>query len=313
MQDVGNDTEAFDDVFKATADLRTVHDKSYLDLDNIEHLFAAIETGLLIGKFSDRTIAQIEGLRASIIKLITRTLQRSVKFPVQSGAFRPPRPYGDFLSTLWTLINNQPAADPHNFSFITFNYDLILDFSLGLTGYTYDYCLDDANTTPRVPLLKLHGSVSWGACTKCKSITPLDLKSIRANPLVGNSDIPIDIIDSLARTKCRHCQQPLEGPPVLVPPTWNKTEYHSNLAKVWRRAALELEKADNIIVIGYSMPKADAFFHYLYALDSESKVKLRNFIVINPDKSVESRFKEIVGPGIQNQFKFIPSDFSTNY
>ncbi len=313
MQDVGHDTEAFDDVFKATADLRTVHDKSYLDLDNIEHLFAAIETGLLIGRFSTRTIDQIEGLRASIIKLITRTLQRSVKFPIRSGTLRPPPPYDKFLSALQTLIGSQPTTDPHNFTFITFNYDLVLDLSLGFVGYTYDYCLDDAKTTARFPLLKLHGSVSWGVCTKCENkIISLDLKSIKANPLMSDDDIQVDIIDLLAKLKCPQCQQPLQGPPVLVPPTWNKTEYQSHLAKVWRRAAVELGKADNIIVIGYSMPKTDSFFHYLYALGSESETKLQHFIVINPDKSVEGRFKEILGPGIQKQFQFIPGGFANN-
>ena len=53
---------------------------------------------------------------------------------------------------------------------------------------------------------------------------------------------------------------------MIVPPTWNKTEYHSNLSHVWHEAAVELGSARNIYVFGYSLPETDSFFRYLFAL-----------------------------------------------
>jgi NAD-dependent SIR2 family protein deacetylase len=167
--------------------------------------------------------------------------------------------------------------------------------------------------TTQIPLLKLHGSVSWGACQKCKAtIVPFDMKRVSASPFSSTNELIIPIIDYLAQTECPTCNQLLVGPPVLVPPTWNKIEYQSHINNVWRKAAKELEQADNIITIGYSMPKMDAFFHYLYALGSESETKLQHFIVINPDKSVEGRFREIVGPGIDKQFQFVSGYFANS-
>ena len=42
---IQNAKKEFDDVFDAISELRTVYAKSYLDVDNIEVLFGAIEMG----------------------------------------------------------------------------------------------------------------------------------------------------------------------------------------------------------------------------------------------------------------------------
>ena len=81
---------------------------------------------------------------------------------------------------------------------------------------------------------------------------------------------------------------------------------------MWSRASHELSEAENIIVIGYSLPETDSFFRYLYALGSESNARVRNFILVNPDSSgsVHSRFKNLIGRGIENRFKHIKMDFN---
>ena len=108
-----------------------------------------------------------------------------------------------------------------------------------------------------------------------------------------------------------HDGKPLSGPPVIVPPTWNKNSYHGQLSNVWSKAAYEIAEAENIFIIGYSLPETDSFFRYLYALGSESKKRLRNFVVINKDNSgtTERRFRELIGKGIENRFRYIASTF----
>jgi hypothetical protein len=96
-----------------------------------------------------------------------------------------------------------------------------------------------------------------------------------------------------------------------VPPTWNKTQYQTQIANVWRRAALELGQANNIITIGYSMHSTDSFFRYLFAFGSESESKVRSFIVVNPDISVKPKFESLIGPGIKKRFRFISDKFNT--
>ena len=76
---------AFEDVFEAESELQSVFAKSYLDLDNIEALFGAIEMGLLIGKFGQRNHENLVRLRKSILTLIVETLESLVQFPVREG------------------------------------------------------------------------------------------------------------------------------------------------------------------------------------------------------------------------------------
>ncbi len=67
----------FEDVFDAINELQRVHAKSYLDLDNIEVVFGAIEMALLIRRLGNRNANKIKKLRNSLITLIYKTLEYS--------------------------------------------------------------------------------------------------------------------------------------------------------------------------------------------------------------------------------------------
>jgi len=82
-----------------------------------------------------------------------------------------------------------------------------------------------------------------------------------------------------------------EDVPLIVPPTWSKTEYHTFLSHVWRQAAEELTEAKYIFVIGYSIPDSDLFFQYLLGLGMLDIVRLKCFWVFDPSEDVIDRFK----------------------
>ena len=99
--------------------------------------------------------------------------------------------------------------------------------------------------------------------------------------------------------------------PVIVPPTWNKSQYHSEISQVWRKAAEELSEAEIIFIIGYSLPKTDMFFRFLYGLGTFSKTHLSKIIVINPDKDSEDAFRSMIGQGlIDRRFEFWNDTFA---
>ncbi|KPJ58579.1 MAG: hypothetical protein AMJ46_13970 [Latescibacteria bacterium DG_63] len=106
-----------------------------------------------------------------------------------------------------------------------------------------------------------------------------------------------------------HCDEAMKCEPVLVPPTWHKEDYHRGVAKVWAAAARELREAKNIFVVGYSLPPSDQFFRYLLALGTAGPYPFRRFWVFNPDSSVEKRFREILGLGALDRFRFFASQF----
>ncbi len=298
----------FEDVFNAISELQGVHSKAFLDLDNIEIVFGAIEMALLLRRLGTRDEDSIKKLRSSLITVIYKTLEFSIKFPARDRRIYPPKPYDGFMTTLTGVMKDQPSQDPHQFSFITFNYDLCLDFALHHSSKAFDYCLESSNNPNGSPLLKLHGSINWGLSEDNK-ILPFHIRDARFDLLFDEEYVFYNLGSNL--NKMTSDGKPRKGPPVIVPPTWNKNSYHGQLSNVWSKAAYELASAQNIFVIGYSLPETDSFFRYLYALGSESSVRLRNFVVINKDTSghVESRFRRLIGKGIESRFKYIAKTF----
>lgn len=300
--------ESFESVFTAISELHGVHAKSYLDLDNIEVLFGAVEMSLLLNKFAGRHPEGIKKLRDDLVTVIYKTLETCIPFPVRDGAYAAPEPYAQ-LHRLITQQGGLQRRDPVEPSFITFNYDLALDVALG--RFQYDYGLADKMPAGSVPLLKLHGSINWGLCERCGQIGTYPVREARFD-LDNKTGVLFALGSHLNSRYCDCRLGKLVGPPVVVPPTWNKTAYSAQLGRVWRHAARVLSQAENIFVVGYSLPETDAFFRYLYALGAEGPARIKRFWVIDPDPSgeVEKRFGALVGGGLRNRFKVIRKDFS---
>ena len=295
--------ESFSNVFSAISELQGVFAKSYLDLDNIEALFGAIELGVLIDKVAGRSGDAVRKLREDLVTVIYKTLEARIRFPVDETqlTISPPKTYGDFIREIFGERYRGLRVDA---AFITFNYDVALDFAL--QDVVIDYGLGEMQADA-VPLLKLHGSINWGTCDTCNQIAAVPIKDAQVERERDYGLVRIG--SSLHRHTHAPCRAPLKGPPMIVPPTWNKT--HDGIARVWRNAARVLGAAENIFVIGYSLPETDAFFRYLFALGSESDSRIKRFWVVNPDNSVAKRFEALIGRGIANRFKFIPSDFQS--
>jgi hypothetical protein len=306
--ELGDSRRDFEDVFQAITELQGVHAKSYLDLNNIEIVFGAIEMALLLGKLGERKYEEIKKLRESLVVLIYKTLELSIKFPVTSEQIQPPGAYRDFMLNLRGLVKSQAEQDPHEFSFLTFNYDVCLDYALYFYGFQPDYCLNGGPIPGKTPLLKLHGSINWGI-TGEERIAAWSLADVHfQRAFMGDmKHVLFDLGSKLGVPK--YPAEKLKGPPVIVPPSWNKNSYHGQLSSVWAQAARAFGTAENIFVVGYSLPVTDSFFRYLYALGSEGKARIKNFVVVNPDTTSEQRFRELIGRGIENRYSFIPRTF----
>lgn len=73
---------------------------------------------------------------------------------------------------------------------------------------------------------------------------------------------------------------------------------------------MHLSEAQYLVIIGYSFPKNDEFFKYLYALGSVSEVRFKKILIINPDDEVPKRYLDIIGAGAREQFEFLQMGFS---
>ncbi len=194
---------------------------------------------------------------------------------------------------------------------ITFNYDLLVDDALIRIGAKPGYELanatfDEPNQSKTiVPLLKLHGSTNWAIC-ECNQIHVLGEKA------TGNPEM----FRSMQCRKCHKAGLRL----LLVPPSWDKSEYSKIMQPVWKQAVDALKTATRICVIGYSMPEADAFFKFLLALGLAENDGLYKLIVVDwlmgrtpsPDeRTIETRWKEMLERVfVGRRFEFVPFGFA---
>ena len=317
-----DERKSFEDVFSAKSHLRqVVQDKSDLDLTNLEHLFGAIEMAEVIGKFCDRDEASIQRLNQSLRLLIVRTLQETMPIPYSNKQYHAQAPYGDFAKLLSEINKRGAGSESPKVSVLTFNYDTALEFAFYNRGQTYDYCLESTNNNS-IAILKLHGSINWSFCNTCKKITPIlfgrDIKLPSPIEAFDMRNICLKYIETIQKQNrsCSNseCKNPdIDEMPLIVPPTWNKTMYHSNLSAVWKKAARELSDAVNIVIIGYSFPESDMFFRYLFALGTISRTELKKFWVVDTNPEVKQRYKEIVGRAIErNAFEYFEMNFASS-
>lgn len=307
---------AFDLVLSAISQLQIVHSKSDLDLNNFEEIFGLFEMALLfktpIGKLSEQEAAKLPD---AVRTLIVHTLEESLRFPVERvqlpAAFetgyervkqvvRAPAPYVEFVEM---ALSRRSAA------VITFNYDLAIDYAIQGCLMSLNYFLDaDVARATSVPLIKLHGSLNWGACSSCQKLHAAKLKSpTDVEPEVKQYSYRIDA-KQFFEIECCGQKGGVAGV-TIVPPTWSKGEYHQKIGAVWRAAARHLSEARNIVVIGYSLPKSDMFFRYLFGLGTIGE-PLNRVVLMDPDPDVQKRFKELLGTGAKQRFKYLQEAFT---
>jgi NAD-dependent SIR2 family protein deacetylase len=302
----GDDPSAFEAVFNAYDCLQSIYSKSSeIDLLNVESLFAAFEMADSIGELRGLVEPAVSQLVPALTRVIVRTIEQSVVIP--GNGMQAPLPYGKFCEWI--------KARPVGLSIITFNYDLCLDWAFHLAGLRPDYRLpnDGPDDHGSVDVLKLHGSLNWARCENC-GIIPRRLAEFDRSILQmgGDGTARLTVADKSAYQTCTKCKKSFSREPVIVPPTWNKGGFSSSSMKtVWSSAAKHLAEAEYIVIIGYSVPPTDHFFHYLYALGTMSPTRVKKFLVYNPDPSVEQRYRRLLGPTTSSRFDFISGQDGT--
>lgn len=312
--EVNHKAEHFDRVFKAISSLQAVHSKSQLDLNNIESIFTALEIANVLGKLPGFKPEEIPDVIASLKELIVATLEKTILFPTEGQYILPTQSYNHFSELINYLKND--AHPSLSSSVITFNYDIALDVAMHRNGQGPVYAFGPPVTaTYPTNLLKLHGSLNWAVRSDTREVQPLTLQEYflkyhyQGWDKHGKCHIPIG--SQLQEYYSKNTEIKVEPEPVIVPPTWNKADYHHLLSTIWSTAAKELEGAEYIFIIGYSLPETDAFFRLLYGLGTVGETPLKKIVVYNPDEtgSTEKRFREMLGPGALARFKFRPLTF----
>ncbi len=186
--------------------------------------------------------------------------------------------------------------------------------ALATAGLGPDYCIDNTEKQPAnaVRLLKLHGSLNWTRC-KCGKIfafgIPIDPTPTHPKSIVSvRTEHPIVV--TKAAGKANHgCGKASSGEPMIIPPSWNKTQYHRDIVRVWRAAAKEFLDAEQIVIAGYSMPATDEFFRDMLRIGLDSTRNLKRLTVVNTDATVTGKFGALMGKEMRGRFVQVNSNF----
>lgn len=243
-----------------------------------------------------------------------KTLEVTMKFPTRKQHIGVPKPYEAFASLITHLYKD--AFPAQTASVISFNYDIAADMAMYRAGLGPDYVVEKPpGRSVYVPLLKLHGSLNWATEKSSRKIRPLHLTNYfqhyRYEGYEEHSTTRVPIGSHLVDYFSRHAPTEVDPEPVIVPPSWNKADYHAALSDVWAAAAKHLSEAEHIYVIGYSLPETDSFFRHLYALGSVGVTPLRKIAVFNPDSTgaTDARFQALLGPGAKARYEYHEKTF----
>jgi hypothetical protein len=197
-------------------------------------------------------------------------------------------------------------------TFVTFNYDIVIESILAHNGFGVDYCLkNDGELTIKDPVkvLKLHGSINWERVSEDAGLKK-NRYVIKSIPIFGSqkraSSDPYYHVSANHEVTTTFSETIV---PVVVPPVWNKSSYHGEISEIWKEAAESFAEATHIYCLGYSLPETDGFFKQLFALGTVGARPLQEFAVFDVEKpniegGVESRFRNMLGRGSENVFEY---------
>ena len=320
------DREAFKLVIEAKQALERILVKVELQLDNMETLFSLIEMGRLINYFPGNT--PVEKLHKAIQKVIVRTIELKTTCHYRLASADA---YDMLLREIKALWGQRGLW---NSSILTFNYDLAIDYAVERNAGAIDYCLQEKqDTSPRgFKLLKLHGSFNWAKLRKDDKVEviPIPVSSYineycPAPPeleRITTADLPlkkvattfhIDIGSKINKLKPKLYKEydasAFDDFPLIVPPTWSKTEYHTILRNVGSQAAKEIAGAKYIFIIGYSMPPSDLFFQHLLALGTLNITRIKSFWVVDTSDEIIARYKKLIRMASEETFRELGQAF----
>jgi NAD-dependent SIR2 family protein deacetylase len=291
--------------------------KILVDLDNIEKLFGFLEMDL---QLSARVDAQ---LRHDMRYLIARTLEVSTQKSLRqdgchiltgkAGETKYPYVFGGtqyafFLGLASGLWNPTKSKDGRAVdSVITFNYDLVLeremsrfkirpDYFCGTSAAYYRNAFDGSRSN--ITLLKLHGSVNWFTCPKCKRLYYFGPDAAQ----IGN----------IGNYVCQNCTQ-FSLEPLIVPPTWNKGIEEDFIRPVWSQALVELISAGRLFIVGYSFPETDQFFTYMLGLALAYNDQLSEIHIVNPSPKAGETFTRLFNPYFEQRVVTFHQERTENF
>lgn len=241
---------------------------------SIDEIFNIVDWYLLHNQaFSARfSRARLYDLKTALVKLISMTLDRSI--PSYNGLHH-------------SFVAGVLRSDEELPTFVSLNYDIVLDKAIRATGYRPEYGFygnhsDHLESHGKIPVYKLHGSLNWSFCALCGEISAHDDK------------VAHYLFHEQNTITCINCGSD-SSQAVLIAPTLFKDYKISRLHNIWDSAGWALSRSDRLVFIGYSLAPADTSIIATVKRALNAPDKKREIVVINPSEQACRRYRQIFG------------------
>lgn len=184
---------------------------------------------------------------------------------------------------------------------VSFNYDLVLEGALKIRQVDPDYMMpvecmpaycNLAEKNPRLPVLKLHGSINLYFCPFCKR-TYFFSHSFTLHPLPGEQ-----------RPVCTACRGRNGNRPrlqhLVIAPTLFKSYSLPFIRQLWYLALKMLARAREIFFVGYSLPEEDILAYQLFDFAWQMAAPKPGVTVIDGPRANLDGFRQIYGDALNN-------------
>jgi NAD-dependent SIR2 family protein deacetylase len=270
-------------------------------------------------------------IRNNLIYLIGKVIKDTIEQDSEIKLYQS----DELIEKIKKLIDSK-----NNTSIISTNYDIILDNSLirickscnygfrlrnnihwdpnpdqstkkvhGQISYNYfdkNKNYSGSLNKGQIDLLKIHGSLNWFYCPKCKEI---DITIFRKGT--------IDLAANQSKYVCvsKSCTSNYE--PLIVTPTMLKIYDNDFIQYLWKQSEQKIADSDQLVFIGYSLPEADYHLRSLITRGLVQNQNKPNLLIIDKkpenseeerwSKTVEKRYKLLFG---NDHIDFKPIDLS---
>lgn len=226
----------------------------------------------------------------SSVAFLQDTLQ--VLFGLLASTMLPSQP-NKAHESIATYAHTHPGA-----TIVTTNYDCCMDLALESVSQDFTYCIDFCNRKPVTmdgeahfcQLIKMHGSLNWYYCETCQEVQIVDMTDTIKRYMEDSSPYPVIGI-------CRVCGGQKRG--LLVPPLAMKFDIAPPLTPLLPAAEAAFEKADLIVVVGFSFAEADVYISRMLSKTMQSSSNQR-LVIVDPDSRVVSRVRRKFKASIPN-------------
>jgi NAD-dependent SIR2 family protein deacetylase len=285
--------------------LSTFGNRHIKDID-IENIFTILDRAYTSEEnFQKHDVTELLNLRSGLIDLIIATIDYHQQQEL-------PNAYNKFAEHLFATR----SSSDDKVSVLSLNWDTLLEKSLldlKIDKLKVDYCFYNYGLSDEfiphitlkalgysnIKILKLHGSINWLYCSNC-----------------GRMYVDESINIGTKKEECTYCKKYSLMPssqysyglhPFIVTPTLLKKFDNLHIKYSWQNTFVELQEADNVVFIGYSLPKADYEFMYLLkkAINDDKKITV---VLASSDEhgdencSAPKRYKALFGDKIEFYF-----------